>query len=107
MTGEFNRLTGDGISSAPRFAIHDFEGAKTDYVNPLAFLELALDDLNQQIDQTQRIAIRQAAVTLVNNPCEIGLGHDSASCSNCARGHRPPDRVLAARIMAAESVQAY
>jgi hypothetical protein len=49
---EFNGFTGDGISSSPGFAMHDFEGAETDYVNTLAFLEVALDDIKQQIDQT-------------------------------------------------------
>jgi len=49
---EFDRLTGDRISPAPGFAIHNFESAKTDYVNAPALLKPALDDIKKQIDQT-------------------------------------------------------
>jgi hypothetical protein len=43
VSGELYRLTGDWISPAPWFATHDFEGSKTDYVNTLALLKVALD----------------------------------------------------------------
>ena len=63
VSSKFYRFTGDRISPAPWFAIHDFEGAEPNYVNALAFLKVELDDIKQQVDQTQRLAICQAAVT--------------------------------------------
>jgi len=52
VTSKFYRFTGDRISPAPWFAIHDFERPETNYVNTLAFPKVALDDIKQQIDQT-------------------------------------------------------
>lgn len=75
MAGKVNRLAGDRISPAPGLAADDFQCAEPDYVNALTVLEMSFDDIKQQIDQTHRIAICQAAVMLVNHSCEIGLGH--------------------------------
>jgi hypothetical protein len=75
MSGKLYRLTGDWISPAPRFAIHHFECSEANDLDTLTFLQPALDDIKQQIDQTKRIAICQAAVTRVHHLCEIGLCH--------------------------------
>lgn len=63
MADELNRLAGYRISPAPRLALYDFKSAKTNNMKSFAFLQVALDEIKQQIDQTQRIAICQAAVT--------------------------------------------
>ncbi len=80
MTGKPYRLTGDGISSAPGLTTDNFERAEPYDVNALAFTKMALDDVKQQIDQTQRVATSQAALMLMNYSCEIGLRHYPAPC---------------------------
>jgi hypothetical protein len=49
---EFYRLTGDRISTAPGFAIHNFEGAKTNDMNAPTLLKVLLDYIKKQVDQT-------------------------------------------------------
>jgi hypothetical protein len=75
VSGELYRLAGDWISPAPWLAIYHFEGTEANDVNALAFLQMALDDIKQQIDQTKRITICPAAVTRIQHLCKIGLGH--------------------------------
>ncbi|HXF39323.1 MAG TPA: hypothetical protein VN687_06390 [Blastocatellia bacterium] len=41
---KLDRLAADGISPAPRFAIHYFESAEAYYVNAVTGLKMALDD---------------------------------------------------------------
>jgi len=41
---KLDRLAADGISPAPRFAIHYLKSAETYYVNAVAVLKMALDD---------------------------------------------------------------
>src|SRR5262249_50191811 len=68
-------LSSLGIASTPFPLLADHERSEPGDLDLLAVAEMTFYRLEDDLDQTRRFAVGDAAMTLVHNPGDIGLRH--------------------------------
>ena len=92
--GQFDALSGDRIAARPGFSIHDLQRSETDNVYALPVNQAPLNQVENQVDVSRRIAIRHASVTLIDHAYQIGLSHASTPFGNdCKRKKQLADGI--------------
>ena len=74
-TGQHYLFARPRVSAAPGLSRYDFERAETYYMNLFAFEELFFYQVKQQVYKTKSFSVGQAAMILIDDSCEVRLGH--------------------------------